>query len=74
MEVYILYMTTYMCKQRVVALLLMELLSMSKMRKMRTITPPDANNSILVFMITCQYNNSCYSFRQDLVRHDIKNG
>ena len=33
-------MTTYVCKQRVVALLLMELLS--KMRKMRTITPPDA--------------------------------
>ena len=40
MEVYIIYMTTYVCKQRVVALLLMELLS--KMRKMRTITPPDA--------------------------------
>ena len=40
MEVYILYTTTYVCKQRVVALLLMELLS--KMRKMRTITPPDA--------------------------------
>ena len=33
-------MTTYVCKQRVVALLLMELLS--KMRKMRTITPLDA--------------------------------
>ena len=28
MEVYILYTTTYVCKQRVVALLLMELLSM----------------------------------------------
>ena len=40
MEVYIIYTTTYVCKQRVVALLLMELLS--KMRKMRTITPPDA--------------------------------
>ena len=40
MKVYIIYMTTYVCKQRVVALLLMELLS--KMRKMRTITPPDA--------------------------------
>ena len=40
MEVYIIYKTTYVCKQRVVALLLMELLS--KMRKMRTITPPDA--------------------------------
>ena len=38
MEVYIIYTTTYMCKQRVVALLLME----SKMGKMRTITPPDA--------------------------------
>ena len=36
MEVYIIYTTTYVCKQRVVALLLMELLS--KMRKMRTIT------------------------------------
>ena len=35
------YTTTYVCKQRVVALILMELLS--KMRKMRTITPPDAN-------------------------------
>ena len=42
MEVYILFTTTYVCKQRVVALLLMELLSM--MRKMRTITPPDATN------------------------------
>ena len=40
MEVYIIYTTTYVCKQRVVALLLMELLS--KMRNMRTITPPDA--------------------------------
>ena len=40
MEVYIIYMTTYVCKQRVVASLLIELLS--KMRKMRTITPPDA--------------------------------
>ena len=40
MEVYIIYTTTYVCKQRVVALLLMELLS--KMRKMRTITTPDA--------------------------------
>ena len=40
MEVYIIYTTTYVCKQRVVALLLMELLS--KMRKMRTITPLDA--------------------------------
>ena len=40
MEVYIIYTTTYECNQRVVALLLMELLS--KMRKMRTITPPDA--------------------------------
>ena len=40
MEVYIIYTTAYVCKQRVVALLLMELLS--KMRKMRTITPPDA--------------------------------
>ena len=39
-EVYIIHMTTYVCKQRVVALLLMELLS--KMRKMQTITPPDA--------------------------------
>ena len=55
MEVYILYTTTYVCKQRVVALLLMELLS--KIRKMRTITPPDATdataykseNSIIVF-------------------------
>ena len=33
-------LATYVCKQRVVALLLIELLS--KMRKMRTITPPDA--------------------------------
>ena len=41
MEVYFMYTTTYVCKQRVVALLLMELLS--KMRKMRTITPPDAS-------------------------------
>ena len=40
MEVYIIYTTTYVCKQRVVALLLMELLS--KMRKMRSITQPDA--------------------------------
>ena len=40
MEVYIIYMTTYVCKQRVVALLLKKLLS--KVRKMRTITPPDA--------------------------------
>ena len=40
MELYIIYTTTYVCKQRVKALLLMELLS--KMRKMRTITPPDA--------------------------------
>ena len=40
MEVYILYTTTYVCKQKVVALLLMELLS--EMRKMRTITPQDA--------------------------------
>ena len=40
MEVYIIYTTNYVCKQRVVALFLMELLS--KMRKMRTITPPDA--------------------------------
>ena len=40
MEVYIIYTTTYTCKQRVVALLSMELLS--KMRKMRTITQPDA--------------------------------
>ena len=38
MEVYILYTTTYVCKQRVVALLLMELLL--KMRKMRTISYP----------------------------------
>ena len=44
MEVYIIYTTTYVCKQRVVALLLMELLS--KMRKMRTITPPDANTYV----------------------------
>ena len=42
MKVYIIYTTTYVCKQRVVALLLMELLS--KMRKMRTITPPDATS------------------------------
>ena len=35
MEVYIIYMTTYACKQRIVALLLMEL---SKMRKMQTIS------------------------------------
>ena len=41
MEVYIIYTTTYVCKQRAVALLLMELLS--KMRKMRTITPSDAS-------------------------------
>ena len=41
MEVYIIYTTAYACKQRVGALLLMELLS--KMRKMRTITPPDAS-------------------------------
>ena len=40
MEVHIIYTNTYVCKQRVVALLLMELLS--KMRKMRTIIPPDA--------------------------------
>ena len=38
MEVYIIYTTTYVCKQRVVALLLMELLS--KMRKMRTLPHP----------------------------------
>ena len=44
MEVYIIYTTTYVCKQRVVALLLMELLS--KMRKLRTITPPDATNKM----------------------------
>ena len=36
MEVYIIYTTTYACKQRIVALLLMELLS--KMRKMQTIS------------------------------------
>ena len=36
MEVYIIYATTYVCKQRIVDLLLMELLS--KMRKMRTIS------------------------------------
>ena len=35
MEVYIIYTTTYACKQRIVALLLMEL---SKMRKMQTIS------------------------------------
>ena len=46
MEVYIIYMTTYVCKQRVVALLLMELLS--KMRKMRTITPPDATHVCII--------------------------
>ena len=34
-EVYIIYTTTYVCKQRIVALLLMEFLS--KMRKMQTI-------------------------------------
>ena len=39
------YTTTYVCKQRVVALLLMELLS--KMRKMRTITPLDGVDAIL---------------------------
>ena len=36
MEVYITYTTTYACKKRIVALLLMELLS--KMRKMQTIS------------------------------------
>ena len=41
MNVYIIYTTTYVGKQRVVAILLMELLS--KMKKMRTINPPDAN-------------------------------
>ena len=45
MEVYIIYTTTCVCKQRVVALLLMELLS--KMRKMRTITPPDATQLLM---------------------------
>ena len=49
MEMYIIYMTTYVCKQRVVALLLMELLW--KMRKMRTITPPDAIGFALKFNI-----------------------
>ena len=39
MQVYIIYTTTYVCKQRVVTLLLMELLS--KMRKMQTITLPN---------------------------------
>ena len=38
---YIIYTTTYVCKQRVVALLSMDLLS--KMRKMQTITSPDAS-------------------------------
>ena len=32
MEVYIIYMTTYVCEQRIVALLLMELLSKMKMQ------------------------------------------
>ena len=35
MEVYIIYATTYACKRKIVALLLMEL---SKMRKMKTIS------------------------------------
>ena len=35
MKVYIIYTTTYACKQRIVALLLMEL---SKMRKKQTIS------------------------------------
>ena len=35
MEVYIIYTTTYACKQRIVALLLMEL---SNMRKMQTLS------------------------------------
>ena len=35
MEVYIIYTTTYACKQRIVALLLIELY---KMRKMQTIS------------------------------------
>ena len=32
MEVYIIYKTTYVCEQRIVALLLMELLSKMKMQ------------------------------------------
>ena len=48
MEVYIIYTTTYVCKQRVVALLLMELLS--KRRKMRTITPPYATGLKIILM------------------------
>ena len=39
-SVHHIYTTTYVCKQRVMALLLMELLS--KMMKMRSITPLDA--------------------------------
>ena len=45
MEVYIIYTTTYVCKQRIVALLLMDLLS--KMRKMRTISPHDDTQKII---------------------------
>ena len=43
MEVYIIYTTTYVCKQRVVALLLMELLS--KMRKCELLPRPTLKSS-----------------------------
>ena len=58
MVMYIIYTTTYVCKKRVVALLLMELLS--KMRKMRTITPLDATCSVKIKMLVSRKNFVTY--------------
>ena len=73
MEVYIIYTTNYVCKQRVVALLLMELLS--KMRKMRTITPPDAISTKIpaIWASECCHNVlSSYLIRVNLWRKEMK--
>ena len=43
MEVYIIYTTTYACKQRIVALLLMELLKMRKMQNISSHVSARAN-------------------------------
>ena len=43
MEVYIIYTTTYVCEQRIVALLLMELLSKMKMQTISSHVSARAN-------------------------------